>query len=140
MLDRSDGSLSPVSMFLPKTGTHRFIHFFSVIIKSPIFFFIHSFKFRMKQTHHRFSETLAFYRQPFVKLVSRNIIYINRLFHPRKCICVFCANVRHHLVIFIRNGIFCRYARNAVNLVINYFSLERVCCFSINFIKRINLF
>ena len=108
MFDGADRRLLSIVVGREEIFMHGFAHLRTVIVKTPVLFFIHRLQLRMKKAEDRIAETFGLYDQELVHGVRGDIFFVDRLFHPGMRIAALRADVRHQLVILVGDGIFRR--------------------------------
>ena len=115
----TDSGLGAVGVLFEKSGKEVFPYFVLVTVHVPVFLLIDCFKFGMKEAHDRIAEPFSFDGQPLIKLVRRNIIYINSLLHPGIGIGSLGSDRVQKLVVLIWHGKSCRNIGNTVYILVD---------------------
>ena len=115
----SQYGLGAVRMMWEKGRKHCFVYLARIFGQRHVFLFVYRFQFCVESTDDAILKTVCLYFCPVVYLVRRNVVFINRLVERGISIGTGSTDGSHQLVIFVGDGQFGSFVRQAVYLMVN---------------------
>ena len=115
--------LCSIRMLGEERGEDRLLHFAVVPGQRHIFFFVYSFQFRMETADDIILEAVCLNLCPVLYLIGGDIFLIDSLVIPCVGVAAGRTDSSHQLVIFVGNGVFGCFVREAVDGVVDRFAL-----------------